>query len=96
MTPLLKALPRTWSLGVGKVTDGLPRKNTALSLHKSTNTYFLTTWSVSTKPIVETLLARYPIERKGTRNSVLMKLIGELVHKFGRETAQRIIEEPIV
>jgi len=91
--PLLELLPRRWSSGVGKLNGALPRNNTALSLHKSTNTYFLTTWSVSTKPIVETLLARYPIERKGTRNSVLMQLIGELVHKFGREAAERIVEE---
>jgi hypothetical protein len=93
MTPLLETLPRTWSLGVGKVTNGLPRNNTALSLQKSTNTYFLTTRSLSTKQIIENLLARYPIERKSTRNSVLMRLVGELIHKFGREVAERIVEE---
>jgi hypothetical protein len=38
-------------------------------------------------------LARYPIERKGTRNSILMRLIGDLIHKFGREAAKRIVEE---
>jgi hypothetical protein len=75
VTSLLETLPRTWSLGIGKVTCALNRNNTALSLHKSTNTYFLTTWSLSTKPIVEALLARFPIERKGTRNNVLMQLI---------------------
>jgi hypothetical protein len=91
--PLLEKLPRTWSLGVGKVTCALSRNNTALSLHKSTNYYFLTTYSVSTKPIVENLLARFPIERKGTRNNVLMELIGDLIHKFGRETSERIVRE---
>ena len=45
------------------------------------------------EPIVESLLARYPIKRKGTRNNVLMQLVGELIHKFGREAAGRIIEE---
>jgi hypothetical protein len=93
VTPLLETLPRTWSLGVGKVTRPLPRNNTALSLHKSTNTYSITTWSLSTEPIVESLLARYPIERKGTRNGVLMQLIGDLIHKFGREAGERIVEE---
>ena len=93
VTPLLEELPRTWSLCVGKVTCALPCDTKALSLHKSTNTDFLTTWSLSTKPIIETLLARYPIERKGTRNSVLMQLVGELIHKFGREVAERIVEE---
>jgi len=94
VTPsLLATLPRTWSLGVGKVKRSLPRNNTALPLHKSTNTYFLTTHTGSTEPIVETLLARYPIERKGMRNGVLMRLIGDLIHKFGREAAERIVEE---
>ena len=69
--PLLEKLPRTWSLGVGKVTCALSRNNTALSLHKSTNYYFLTTYSVSTKPIVENLLARFPIERKGTSERIV-------------------------
>jgi hypothetical protein len=91
--PLLEALPRTWSNGIGKVTCALPRNNTALSLHKSTNTYFLTTWSLSTKPIVEALLVRFPVERKGTRNNVLMQLIGDLIHKFGREASERIVRE---
>lgn len=91
--PLLETLPRTWSLGVGKVTCALPRNNTALSLQKSTNNYFLTTYSITTKPIIEAFLARYPIERKGTRNNVLMKLTGELIYKFGREAAERIVEE---
>ena len=90
---LLETLPRTWSLGIGKVTSRSPRNNTALSLHKSINNYFLTTYSGSSKPIVETLLARYPIERKGTRNNVLMQLIGDLIHKFGSEASERIVEE---
>ena len=93
VTPLLETLPRTWSLGVGKVTCALPRNETALSLQRSINTYFLTTYSGSSKPIVETLLAAYPIERKGTRNNVLMQLIGDLIHKFGREASERIVEE---
>jgi hypothetical protein len=91
--PLLETLPRTWSFGVGKVTRAFPRNNTPLSLHKGTNTYSLTTHTGSTEPIVESLLARYPIERKGTRNGVLMQLIGDLIHKFGREAGERIVEE---
>ena len=93
VTPLLETLPRTWSLGVGKVSRALPRNNTPLSLQKSTNTYFLTTHSGSTEPLVESLLARYPIKQKGTRNGVLMELIGDLIHMFGREAAERIVEE---
>jgi hypothetical protein len=93
MRPLLETLPRRWSLGVGKVTRAVPRNSTPLSLQKSTNTYFLTTHSGSTEPIVEALLARYPVNRKGTRNGVLMHLIGDLIHMFGREAAERIAEE---
>jgi len=93
VTPLLETLPRTWTLGVGKVTRALPRNNAALSLYKSTNIYFLTTHSGSTEPLVESLLASYVIKEKGTRNGVLMQLIGDLIHKFGRETAERIVDE---
>jgi hypothetical protein len=91
--PLLETLPRTWSSGVGKAKHALPRNSTALSLHKSTNTYFLSTHSSSTRAIVEGLLASYPVEQKGTRNSVLMQLIGDLIHKFGREAAEWIVKE---
>jgi hypothetical protein len=93
VTPLLETLPRPLSFCVGKVSRALPRNNAALSLHKSTNTYFLTTHSGSTKPLVETLLACYEIKERGTRNSVLMQMIGDLAHKFGREAAERIVEE---
>jgi len=93
VTPLLETLPRTWTLGVGKVTSALPRNNAALSLHKSTNTYFLSTHSGSTKAIVEGLLACCSVEQKGTRNGVLMQLIGDLIHKFGCEAAGKIVEK---
>lgn len=79
--------------GIGKVTYAFPRNSTTLSLYKSTSNYFLTTYSASTKPLVEAILSRYPIERKGIRNSVLMQLIGDLIYKFGREAAERIVDE---
>ena len=91
--PLLETLQRTWSSGVGKLNGALPRNNTEVSLHKSTDNYFLTQWALSTKPEVEKILARYPITQKGTRHNVLVQLVGHLINKFGRETAQRIIEE---
>jgi hypothetical protein len=93
MRPLLETLPRTWSSGVGKVTRAIPRNSTPLSLQKSTNTYFFTTHTGSTEPLIENLLARYPINQKGMRNGVLMQLVGDLIHKFGREAAERIVEE---
>lgn len=91
--PLLETLPRTWSTDVGKVTHALLGNGSALSLQKSTNYYFLTTYSITTRPIVEAILARYPIERKGARNNVLMQLIGDVVHKFGGEAAELIARE---
>ena len=91
--PLLETLPRTWSSGVGKAKRALPRDSTALSLHKSTNTYFLSTYSGSTEPLVERVLAHHPISRKGTRNVVLMELIGDLIHMFGLEAAELIVQE---
>ena len=78
---------------VGKGTNALPRNNGELSLHKGTDKYFLTQWTLSTKPEVEKILARYPIAQKGTRHSALVQLVGHLTNKFGREAAQRIIEE---
>jgi hypothetical protein len=93
VSPLLETLPRTWSSGVGKVNHSFPRNNGTLSLHKSTNTYFLTAHSGSTESLVEALLARYPVNRKGTRNGILMHLIGDLIHMFGHEAAERIVEE---
>jgi len=86
--PLLETLPRTWSNGVGKVTCARLGNSNTLSLQKSTNTY-----SLSTRPLIEGLLLHYPVQRKGTRNGILMNLIGDLVHKFGREISQRIVKE---
>ena len=91
--PLLETLPRTWSAGVGKAKCPFLRNTTALSLHISTNTYFLSTHSCSTEAIVEGLLGCYPVEQKGTRNGILMQLVGDLSHKFGREAAERIAKE---
>ena len=90
---MLETLPRTWTLGVGKVNRALPGTNSGLSLHKSTNTYFFTTHTGSTEPLAEALLSRYPINRKGTRNGVLMQLIGDSIHMFGRGAAERIAKE---
>jgi hypothetical protein len=85
---LMDSLPRTWSDGVGKVNGRFLRNGQELSLYKSTNTY-----SLSTRPLIGQLLINHPVERKGTRNGVLMGLIGDLVHKFGRDVSERIVKE---
>jgi hypothetical protein len=48
---------------------------------------------IGTPIIVEILLARYPVERKGTRNNIVMQLIGDLIDKFRREAAEQIVRE---
>ena len=91
--PLLETLPRTWSLGVGKLNRTLPRNNTEVSLHKRTDNYSLTHESPWTRVEIEKILARYPIMQKGTRHDVLVRMVGELSYKFGREAARRIAED---
>jgi hypothetical protein len=85
--PLLDSLPRTWADGIGKVKRRCPRNDHELSLQKSTYNY-----SLSTEPLVEDVIRKHPILRKGTRNGVLMNLIGDLEHKFGLQKAREIVE----
>jgi len=69
-----------------------PRK---LSLVKETNSYYCTDgrgfFAASTHRLIEQLVAKYPIPRTGTRNSVLAKLVGELFHKFGHAVSEQIV-----
>jgi hypothetical protein len=48
-------------------------------------------FSPSTGKLIEDILAKHPIKAKSTRNGVLMQLIGELFHKFGRQLSKRIV-----
>jgi hypothetical protein len=91
--PLLETLPRTWSLGVGKLNHALPRNNTEVSLHKRTDNYSLTHESPWTRVEIEKILARYPITQTGTRHGVLVKMVGEVSYKFGYDAARRIAEQ---
>src|SRR5262249_42877708 len=49
--------------------------------------------SVSTQRLIERTIAKYPIKVKSTRNGVLLKLAGELFHKFGRQLSERIVSQ---
>jgi hypothetical protein len=91
--PLLETLPRTWSSGVGKLNRALPRNNTEVSLHKRTDNYSLTHESPWTRVEIEKILACYPIARKSARHDVLVRMVGELSYKFGREAARQIAEQ---
>jgi hypothetical protein len=50
-------------------------------------------WSTSTGRLIEEVVVKHPIKVRGTRNSVLVKLAGELFHKFGRELSERTIRK---
>jgi hypothetical protein len=45
--------------------------------------------SATTGRLIEGIIVKYPIETKSTRNGVLLKLAGELFHKFGRQLSRR-------
>jgi hypothetical protein len=49
--------------------------------------------SLSTQRLIDEVLTKYPITKKGTRHGVLVKLIGELSHKFGLQLSDRIVEK---
>ena len=43
--------------------------------------------------MIDQIIIKYPIEVKSTRHGILMKLVGELFHKFGRELSEQIIRQ---
>jgi len=49
--------------------------------------------SLSTPSLIDKVLAKYPITRKGTRHGVLVKLAGELFHKFGFQLSEQIVAQ---
>ena len=49
--------------------------------------------SSSTKRMIDQIIIKNPIEVKSTRNGILMKLVGELFYKFGRELSDQIIRQ---
>jgi hypothetical protein len=55
----------------------------------STNGFY----SPSTKRLIDQIVAKYPIKTKSTRNGVLLKLAGELFHKFGRQLSEHIVRQ---
>jgi len=49
--------------------------------------------SASTERLIEAILVKHPVKTKSTRNGVLLKLAGELFHKFGRQLSERIVRQ---
>jgi TOTE conflict system, Archaeo-Eukaryotic Primase domain len=69
-----------------------------LSLVKVANSYFreqgrVRFFSASTQRLIEEVLAKYPITKKGTRNGILAKLVGELFRKFGHAVSEQIVRQ---
>jgi hypothetical protein len=71
-----------------------------LSLVKEANSYFREQrqaqacfLSASTQRLIEEVLAKYPIVKKGTRNGILTKLVGELFRKFGFALSEQIVRQ---
>jgi hypothetical protein len=49
--------------------------------------------SLSTQRLIDEVVAKYPITKKGTRHGILVKLIGELSHKFGFGLSEQIVAQ---
>ena len=71
-----------------------------LSLVKEANSYFTEQaqggkpfFVSSTEGLIADVVAKYPIRAKGTRNSILSKMTGELFRKFGYALAERIVRQ---
>jgi hypothetical protein len=71
-----------------------------LSLVKEANSYFREQkqsqrcfFSASTDRLIAEVIAKYPIVRKGTRNGILAKLVGELFRKFGYALSEQIVRQ---
>jgi TOTE conflict system, Archaeo-Eukaryotic Primase domain len=69
--------------------DNLSEKREADNSSYSINGFF----SASTERLMEGIIVKYPIKTKSTRNGVLLKLTGELFHKFGRRLSERIVRQ---
>jgi hypothetical protein len=43
--------------------------------------------------LIDQIIIKYPVEAKSTRHGILMKLVGELFHKFGRELSEQVVRQ---
>jgi hypothetical protein len=80
-TPLLKVN----SFYLGNLSENREADNSSYSIDGFC--------SASTERLIEQTIAKYPIEAKSIRNGILVKLAGELFHKFGRQLSERIVRQ---
>jgi hypothetical protein len=79
--PLLKVRPYY----LANLSENREADNSSYSINRFS--------SASTERLIERIIVKYPIEAKSTRNGVLLKLTGELFHKFGRQLSERIVRQ---
>lgn len=82
ITRLLPSLRATWRSKPDRTLY-----TGSLSLTKRTSVF-----SDTTVLLIQELIEKYPVLQKRTRNDVLMKLIGDLSMKFGKQLALQVIE----
>jgi hypothetical protein len=68
-----------------------------LSLVKEANSYSYNErqsfFAGSTQRVIEEVMLKYPINRKGTRNGILARLVGELFRRFGFVLSEKIVRQ---
>ena len=98
--PLLDHLARQETAQNGSTRERHLLRRGKLSLVKEANSYFREQkqsqpcfFSASTDRLIAEVIAKYPITRKGTRNGILTKLVGELFRKFGYTLSEQIVRQ---
>jgi hypothetical protein len=95
--PLLDRLARAETEAKNATRERNSLSSGELSLVKEANSYSCKEGqgfcASSTKRLIDEVLAKYPITRKGTRNGVLAKLVGELFRKFGYALSEQIVRQ---
>ena len=95
--PLLDRLARQETQAKDSTRERNVLSPRELSLVKEANSYSYKQrqgfFAGSTQKLIEEVLAKYPITRKGTRNGILAKLVGELFRKFGYVLSEHIVRQ---
>ena len=95
--PLLDRLSTQETAKDDATTERNSLRRGKLSLVKEANSYSYREaqgfFAASTQRLIEGVLVKYPITRKGTRNGILAKLVGELFRKFGFTLSEQIVRQ---
>jgi hypothetical protein len=95
--PLLERLVRQETVQNNTTRERSSLRREKLSLVKEANSYSYKKgqgfFASSTRMLIEKVLGKYPIRRKGTRNGILARLVGELFRKFGYALSEQIVRQ---